>query len=478
MTLPARSRAVPLFIALLLAIGLASWGAALAVVRRGYGGLFPAAGTMAALADAVLRGQAPGHEDGRAFMATYYFPPFPTMVAAAHRAGLGWLDALRACTLLSALLLLGAAGWAAAALGAGRRGALLAPALVMATFTFKASALDGRADLLAAAFSLAALAAWIRDEESRGWKSAAFAAAAFLTRAASVAVPLAMVAWALRHRQGAALGRFGARFAACALGGVLLLAPFHGPAWYLDVLRALLSHASGRSNLIRGPEELVRYAGAFSEVAAFAAFTLVLLTRRSMRDHPVAAYCGAAFVITLYVMTGFASGPNHLVEPAAAVATCAAVWAAPRLSRLALLPALVLGLVVLGASWRDLLPVLRYAGAPGNGRERVIDAVRTAPGEALTEDALISLAAGRRPAVSDMDALRAMALTGDPRARAIVAGLERRRFALVVLNDDLEASERWYRGIRFTDLTIAPLRAGYRPAGMADGFHLYRAAGP
>jgi hypothetical protein len=471
-----RRGAVPVFIFTLLLVGLSGWLAAVVALWRSYFGMFPATGVVAALADGVLRGQSPGHDDGRAFLVSYYFPPFPILVAAAHRLGLDWLQALRAGTLLCGSLVLASAAWTAHALGAGRRGALLAPALVAATYSFKASGIDGRADLLAVAFSLGALAAWTRDREARGWALPALAAASLLTKATSVAVPLALVAWALGRRQGATLARFGWRFAAAALAGLLLTLPAHGPAWYASALHTLATASPGTSNLVRAPAELLRYLGACGELALFATLAIVLLASRRMRSAPVTACGVASLLITLAVMTNVGSGPNHLDELGAIAATCAAVWAAPRLSRRTLLPPLALAIAVLGASWRDLVPAVRHAGAAGNVRAQVIEAVRREPGEVLTEDALLSLAAGRRPAISDAAPLRPLSLQGDPRALRVVDALERRRFSLVVINDDLEASARWYRVVYLGEPVIAALKANYRAAGVVDGYHLYRPA--
>jgi len=389
-----------------------------------------------------------------------------------------WLAALRTGSVVSGTLLIVVAGTSALALGAGRRGAALAVALVLATFPFKASILDGRADLLATAFTLAGLAAWSRDEQARGWATPAFAAAAFLTRASSITIVLAMLAWSLRRRDRGMLARFALRLAACVAAGVLLSLPVRGPDWYASVLRDVATHATGRSSLLRGPAELLRYLGVCPELSVFVAFSLAALASRGMRDRPVAAFAGASLVLSAYVMTKFASGPNHLVEPAAIAAVLAAVWAAPRLARRSRLPAWALAIAVLGASWRDLVPVLRHGADAANRRAQVIERVRAEPGDVLTEDALLSLAAGRRPAVSDMDALRAMALGGDPRALGVVDQLATGRFALVVLNGDLETSASWYRSIGFTDRTIPPLRARYREAEVVDDYHLYRAQAP
>jgi len=422
----------------------------------------------------VLRGQAPGHEDGSPFLVSYYFPPFPVLVAAAHRLGLEWLHALRAGTVLCGLFLLAASGWAAYALGAGRRGAWLAPALVAATYTFKASGIDGRADLLAAAFAIAALAAWTRDPEARGWALPALAAASLLTKATSVTVPLALAAWMLSRGRGEGLARFGLRFVVCTLAGLLLTVPVHGPSWYLSALQSLTTATPGESRLLRGPAEVLRYLGVCGELAVFATLALALLARRRLRTAPVAAFAGASLLITLAVMTNVGSGPNHLDELGAVAATCAAVWAAPRLSRPALLPPLALAIAVLGASWRDLVPCVRHAAAAGNVRAAVIDAVRREPGSVLTEDALVALAAGRRPAISDAAPLLKLTRKGDPRARRVIEALAQRRFALVVLNADPKSSERWYRVVYLGEPFTTALEAHYREAGTVDGYSLYR----
>src|SRR5258705_5534963 len=94
-----RRGAVPVFISALLLVALSGWLAAVAALWHSYFGMFPATGVVAALADAVLRGQAPGHDDGSAFLVSYYFPPFPMLVAAAHRLGLQWAHGPHAASL-------------------------------------------------------------------------------------------------------------------------------------------------------------------------------------------------------------------------------------------------------------------------------------------------------------------------------------------------------------------------------------------
>src|SRR5262249_48385912 len=147
------------------------------------------------------------------FLRTFYFPPYPLLVAVAKRSGLEWAAALRSASGLSAALLLLAISALARALGGSRGAAALAVALALSAFPIHSGLIDGRADLLAAALSMGGLAAWSRDETARGWRAPALAAAAFLTRAASVTLPLAFALWTLPRRDVGALARFFLRFA-------------------------------------------------------------------------------------------------------------------------------------------------------------------------------------------------------------------------------------------------------------------------
>jgi hypothetical protein len=72
--------------------------------------------------------------------------------------------------------------------------------------------------------------------------------------------------------------------------------------------------------------------------------------------------------------------------------------------------------------------------------------------------------------------LRPLSLQGDLRALRVVDALDRRRFSLVVLDDDLEASARWYRVVYLGEPVITALKTHYRAAGVVDGYHLYRPA--
>jgi hypothetical protein len=128
---------------------------------------------------------------------------------------------------------------------------------------------------------------------------------------------------------------------------------------------------------------------------------------------------------------------------------------------------------VAAASVRDVASVARQAAGAAERRAQVLAAVRDEPAPVLTEDALVSLAAGKRPAISDPAVLRSLSRAGDPRARATIARLAG-DFELVVLNEDLDRATGWYRDYHLGPAAADILRSRYSPAGTPDGYHLYR----
>lgn len=458
--------------AALLIVALAATAACVGLCWRSYHQMPPASGAVAALADAVLRGQAPGAEDGQSFLGTYYFPPAPAAVAALRRAGMGPREAQRTTAIVFGALLLAAVAWLARILGARWGGVALALALLISTFPFKIALLGGRSDFLAAAFSIGAMAGWMRDPQLRGWAAPSFAAAAILTRAISVVVPAAAVLWLLFHRDGRGVLRFGLRLALALALGVLLMLPVHGPAWYLQVVRDLLAAPPGTWSLLRGPAEALRYAAAFAEIAVLLAVGLALLAHPALRKTPAPLIAAVLVAHTLWAMCDFGAGDNHLLELLALSAALAAAWIAR--AALGALPMILLAaaLVIPGAAIRELGPVLRYGAR--NTRTQITALVRNEPGAVLTEDAMVSLAAGRRPVLSDAGAFRSLAESGDERAMRVVREVRAGRFELVVLIEDLSGAQRWYRTMHLGDAMVDALHARYHKVGVVDGFHLYR----
>ena len=460
------------FAAALFVVSLAGWATWLVLLRPTYQELLPASGAIGALADAVLRGQAPGAEDGRTFLGTYYLPPVPAAVALARRAGFSWRDALRVVSALSALLLAAAVWQAATVMGGGRAGALLAVTLLLAAYPIRASSAGGRADLLATACAIAAVAAWMKDPELRGWRAPVLAAAAWLVKALAVAVPVAVVIWALARRRPGIAGRFAVRFVVAAGVGVALTIPLHGPAWYAQVWRDLFLATPGSWNPLRAPVELLRYAGGLAELTVIGALGILTLLERERRSGPAAAYGGVALALALFAFANYGAAHNHLIELTAFGAAAAGAWVARSGPASPVLPGL-LALALAGATARDLGPVLRYAGM-SERRARLSERLRSEPGAVLTEDALPMLVSGRRPELSDPSALRTMSLNGDARAARVEQAIRQRRFALVVLDHDLDESAYWYSAYHLGDPIVRALRDAYRKEGILDEHHLYR----
>ncbi len=459
---------------LLLVVALLAWIAALALAWPGNYGMNHTAGTVAALADAALHGEAPGHDNGTSFVASVYFPPVPLIVAALHRMGLDWRGALRVMSLLSALALLAAVVVAAGALGGGADAVALAAALLMVSFPFKAASLAGRADLLAAAFSLGALAAWLRDPKLRGWGAPTLAALGWLTKASSFAFPLAVAWWAWRDARLDAWLRFTVRFALIVLAGLVLTLPWHGPTWMADALRTLIWAPPNSWVLFRGPAELLRYLGSFAEMAALAAFTIVLLSGGERWDARVRSFFFVTLAVTLLVLANRGSDHNHLVELAALSATLGGVWAEQRLSRGGPLVAALLPLVVFAASWRDLQNLGRQTRGSQERRSKVVAELQEPKGPVLSEDPLLTLAAGRRPALTDPAALRSLAAKKDKRALRLIQRVQDGEFDLVVLNEDPRARASWYRDFHLGPKMKEAIVEHYRRSGTADGYFLYR----
>ncbi len=462
-----------------LVVALTAWFALLLKTWDGWTGMNHATGTVAALADASLHGESPGHLRDSAFLGTVYAPPFPLGVAALRATGMSWHAALRWASLAAALALLGAVAAATMASGASAAGVAVAVALILASYPFKAASLAGRADLLAAALSLGALAAWAGDREQRGWLTAALAALAWLTKLSTLTMPLAVVLWSLSQQQGVPAVRFIARFVLCAALGGLLTLPFHGAAWYSSALGTLITAPPNTAHLLRGPAELLRYLGSFAELAAAAALALAFLAARESRRRPARSFALAALVMAFAVLANRGSDHNHLVELTALAAVCAGVFSERIGARAVGLPAALLVVVVAAASWRDLQEMGREASWPATRRAAVLAVVSADSGRVLCEDPLVALAAGRRSPISDPATLRSLAHAGDRDARAVVQGLADGRWSLVVLESDLEqGAPKWYRDFHLGPEAVAALRARYQAAGTADGYSLYRRRAP
>jgi hypothetical protein len=486
-------------VATLLVISVGAWLATVWVAAPTYLYVHAPTGNIAALADAMSRGETPGHDRGEGMLATLYFPPFPAAVSALRRAGLSWKGALRVASMTAALALLAAVAISARAASRNRQAAALAVALLASSFFFHAASLAARTDILAAAFALAALAAWIADPKAHGWRLPLFAALAWLTKATSCAVPIGLLLWAVTRGEWKIALRFGSRLALLLLAGVALSIPIGGPVWFMDTLRVILFAPPNQSFAIRGPAEILRYVGTHAEFAAACALALALLAQRRAGLTPLRWSAGASLAVALVVMSNRGSDYNHLLELQAIACVAAGILIAESLAPARArdgvtqesgsdapqiegawrsLPALLGALVIVAASWRDLHAIGRQARDPAERRVEIVAAIRAEPGRVLTEDPMLTLLAGRPPAISEPALLRALLRRRDPRALRILDGARRSEWGLVVLNDDLAAAaDGWYRDFHLGPEMVKALRANYTPSGKVGEFFLYRPEG-
>ena len=319
-------------VAILLLISASAWLATVWVAAPTYLYMHAPTGNIAALADAMSRGETPGHDRGEGMLATLYFPPLPVAVSALHRAGLPWKGALRVASMIAALALLAAVAVSAWLAGRNWHAAALAVAVLAASFFFHAASLAARTDTLAAAFTLATLAAWVADPKASGWRLPLFAALAWLTRATSCAVPVGLLIWAVTRGEWKLALRFGSRLALFLLAGVALSIPIGGPVWFMDALRVILFAPPNQSFAIRGPAEILRYIGSHAEFAAACALALALLVQRRAGLTPLRWSAGASLAIALVVMSNRGSDYNHLLELMAIACVAAGILIAESLA--------------------------------------------------------------------------------------------------------------------------------------------------
>ena len=471
MPAPPRDRPGALIAGASLTLALGAWLWAQRGVWDTAVGINHASGIIAALADGLSRGETPGREVQSLSLCSLYAPPFPALVAVVHESGASWLHALRIASVLTASALVAAVVMTTRTLGGGRAACAVAVAALLTAFPVKLATLAGRADLLAAAFTVAAFAAWQRDPAQRGWGAPALAALAMLTKLTEVTIPLAVVLAAVVSRDAGGLSRFAGRFALCALTGFLLLLPLHAPEWYREILGYMFLAPPNASHPLRGASELLRYGAAFSEIALIAAGTLVALRTRDETARRSAIVLGSALVIAVGVMSNRGADHNHLVTTLAlAAAVTGLAW--DRVPRSAQVLAL---LVFTGALWRDGQSFARQMHQPIEIRAHIVQAIRSEPGPVLTEDPLLALMAGRTPVIADAGAIRSRERRGDPRARALVEQVQRRAFALIVLR--IETEERgleWYRDFQFGTAFATAVQQQYRKTEWVDGYWLYR----
>jgi hypothetical protein len=426
------------------------------------------------IASRVVRGEAlypsPDHLP---LLVTAYGPVFYLVAGEAQRIfGEGYM----AGRVLSLAATLGAASllaWTVRS-GSGRWfGGLLAAGLFLTqNMTILLWAPLHRVDPLALCFTLGGLALAI---SGRAHLAAVALVLAVLTKQTYLAAPVAvcLALWPARRAMVSFTGVFIA-----GLGGVVVAAQVNSGGWFL--WHTVLANAN--------PYE-ERYLWAmlglflhFNGLPLLAAASLFSLPWR--HGERIWRIYFLLLLPTILAFGKLGASSNYWLELTAAIAALIGLLA----DRLAMCPRArgavtepALALMVVGsllvpipgyqAAVRDALRTLPSGGdANQRAQLQVAALIAAEPGEVLTDDPALVVAAGR-PVYFEFLIFQLLADQGVWDPHPIVEEIQARRFDLVVLSTPLDAPGEL---VRWPAAVGAVLRSEYAPAGQQDGYWLYR----
>lgn len=418
---------------------------------------------------------------------TRFFPLVFSLEAALVRAGVPLLPAGYALSLASGVLLVAAVRLLLRRLGVAPVPALAFAALALAGFAGQHGLAAARGDLLPVALSAFGLAA-LAPGPSRPRLVAAIAlfALAFAAKPTALTAPVAAAVFlALRGERRAAIAVVGGVGAAAAI--VIAATDVVSGGRFLALLRACATGDAATSDALRAPvrlaEELARADRSGLVLVGAAVFALAFhpffraprLARRS-DVAPIALpalWLAAAAAGAVSVFASPGTGVNHLVELEAAAAialgvAAASPGAAGRAARLAAPVAAASGLALALSSWSADRISSRLA--------EIHAVVRSLPaGPVFSEDPLVPLAAGERPAVLDAWMLRVASSRDGTIARRAADELGRARYPALVLFDDIDGPP--VDGLtrrNLGDALAREIRARYVTSAAIGRYHLYR----
>jgi len=416
-----------------------------------------------------------------AYGGTRYLPLFFVLEAGLMRLGLDAVAAGLVLMALSVALFDGALYRLLRQAAVGRGAALAWTVLAHASLSYQLVTLEVRADVFAAAASLGGC--WLAWRTGGRLSPAAVLCflAAFAAKLTAVAGLLAVVGTLVRRGER----RLAGRYLATTLAGMLaVLAVVHGAsagrAW-----ESFLACAAGGDTpgyAVKAPLWFALTIGQDPFAVAFVGFAAWQAWRE--RRHPGAPtwlFAGAAAgTPPLFASPG--TGANHLLEMlAASLLVLGIAWSRePAARRWRIL----LGFVTLGSLLMLLTPVpslqsfLAARGRPTvAGAGRIGARLAADPRPVLSENPLLPVLWGRRPAVLDAFALRVVGQKRPEVAADFNRRLEQRAFAAVVLLDwsgapeaELDAAvtahgsfgvRSFYGDVHFPPGFLERLRAGY-----------------
>jgi len=360
--------------------------------------------------------------------------------------------------------------------------ALAWAALAHASVSYQLVTLEFRSDVLAAALGLWGLSFARADGGPGRWLACACFTAAFAAKLSALAGPAAVLLWHLRRREWGI-----AAFYAAVTGSAMLAV-----AWFTNaqsdgrMLTSFLACAGGGG----GIGYAIRAPGWFLLTLAQDPFLLGIVgfsayqawVGRAVFGWP-AAFLAASAAVALPVFASAGTGSNHLLELlAAALLALGDAWS--RADQAGLRWRVFLGALA-GAqvlSWMTPIPTVRSvierAGRPERAAvERINGRLRGDPRPVLSENPLLPILMGQRPAVLDAYSLRLLAERDPGIAAEFRRRVEGREFAAVILLDwsgapaaDIESAiashgsfglGAFYGGVHFPAGFLGELKRGY-----------------
>jgi hypothetical protein len=393
----------------------------------------------------------------------------------------------RAVSLVASLVGAAALGWSVRRITRSARfGALAAGLLLTQNLTLLLWAPMERVDSLALAFTLLGLALFTSE---RHQLAALLFVLALFTKQTYVAAPIAamLTLWPSRAR----MFRFGGVVAGgVGLGTVLALLLTHGWFWW-----HVVTANTNQPDL----DTFATLAGSFLQfnglpvLAAFASFGL-----SSIKGERVWRIYLVLSLLTLATVAKLGASSNYWLETTAATAAVLAI-ASHRLASIpplrALAPTLIGGALLIAvpayqATATDLgdtavellrpsnpqyLSLVSDVGAePYRVDAAFVDFVAQQPGELLTDNSGLAVAAGK-PIEYEFQIFQLLSLEGHWSEQPILDAINARRFSLVALMHPLDGP---IVGTRWSIPIQAALQANYVDAGSQSGFWLYRPRPP
>lgn len=455
-------------------------------------------GVWATLAHDISQGELYRPVEGPAgYGGTRYMPLFFSIHGALIHAGWPVAGAGMALTLASLGGLLGAAYVFMRRVGATAGFAVPATLVITASISVQLLGISIKGDLLAAALNLVGLVLAVRGmaEREEGMLRAAgvVLSLAILTKFTEVFGLLTLVVWLGGRKEWRLLaavlipavlvtvtglslanwlsgGRMAEAFAVCATGGLNLGYAYRFPLWF------------------------ARVAGEDPFFVAIALAGLALAVRRSHRvgGDLLGWYFAVTAVFTVLMFASPGTDSNHLIDLlVAALAVIAAEFSSGAVGRRTIRAGSWVLVLAIVATWVPGIPsVFHFLQARGRPTQAAVDEiVRRLPRGSektwLSENPIVPLAVGERPAVLDSFSLRLLASRSSRVRQEFLGGLTRQRYSAVILVDwsGVPQQERWSEIARHTSLGVTQFYGEVHfPAGFLEtlesGYRLSFVTGP